>query len=170
MKLVVDNDAAEIERRRAAREEEQARAVAQQAAQELAANLIRIARGAGSPHYVLSQTFDLAKAIQDFAEVAPTGLGTLDFAGALHISRDWEELQTYSEVERERARAEEAMIRGALQVAASRILGQRTQESRGKTEMWEGFYALERWREERRKVRVEQEKAARPTKPKRPRG
>jgi len=52
-------------------------------------------------------------------------------------------------------------MRGGLQVAASRLVGQRTQENRGQTEMMDGVRALDRIREDRRARAAEEEKARR---------
>jgi len=60
-------------------------------------------------------------------------------------------LKEINEFEARKVDAEQDMVHGALQIAASRLLGQRTQENAGHKEMIEGFSALRNLREERAK-------------------
>jgi hypothetical protein len=56
-----------------------------------------------------------------------------------------------SDEEFDLSRAEHAIVRGSLQIAASRLLDQRTHETAGEDEMYKGLYELEAIRAGRRK-------------------
>lgn len=102
----------------------------------LTANLIRCVRGAGKPHDLDHQVYRTSEALEDYRRIAGHSYpGHLAHA-CLSIR---ESLPTgLAERELRLSDAEDQMIRGALQVAASRLLSQRTQESAGTSEMLEG--------------------------------
>jgi hypothetical protein len=114
------------------------------ALRELTANLLRVVAGAGKPHRVLE---DAANFVHAFVDYHPHMSFHERVDGASKIlsvreeHRGFDDWKIYD--------AEEDIIVGALRIAASRLLGQRTQEAAGKTIMDDGF----RWREEARAER-----------------
>lgn len=110
---------------------------------ELAANVLRVSRGAGRPYSVGNECLAVVQAIQAYREAAgqwpPSELiaSALDFTGP---SRDGK----MSDEARAAEYARERIIRGAMQFAASSLLGQRTQISAGESEMRAGIQALDR--------------------------
>jgi hypothetical protein len=140
---------------------------------ELTANLLRITRGAGKPYEIMTQMIELAEAIRVYH--AATGLSPYadEFARALNVSNDLETMQHWRAEDRDRDDAEERIIRGVLQVVASRLVHQRTQEAAGDSEMYDGIRSLENLRAEARKAQAKAARGpdagvvkGRPTKPK----
>jgi hypothetical protein len=110
---------------------------------ELAANMIRVIRGAGRPHLLLDQLLELHNAIAD----APPGLTVGEVVEAI-LEALGDGLKTprgpfADEVE--------AIQAGALRSVAGRIVRQPLQEAAGDRDLWDAFYQLERAREESRK-------------------
>jgi hypothetical protein len=132
---------------------------------ELTANLLRITRGAGKPYDVLGQMSDLAEAMQGYQ--ATTGLSSCpdEFVRALNVSNDLETTLQWSAEDRYRDDAEGLIIRGVLQVVASRLVGQKTQEAAGRSEMAFGLRELDELRAEVRKARAQAARDARPAAP-----
>jgi len=118
------------------------------AALALATNILRIVRGAGKPERLIDHTLDYVKCAQAFYE-AHGRWPVPELHQCLGIDRVFSVEETRK---REWCRGEDLMVRGALQVAASRLAGQRTQESAGRSEMFDGLYIIERQREENRKA------------------
>ena len=155
IKLVSENPADEIARRRAQeaaeRAEERARGMVNWRLRDLTANLIRVARGAGKPYDLEEQAARFVEACDEYREQVGRGVSSEDIHEILRVRR-------YLGQDRERTPeqhawndGEESMVAGALQIAASRILGQRTQEVRGHSEMFDGLQIIEREREESRR-------------------
>lgn len=119
---------------------------------ELTANLLRITRGAGKPYQIMQQMTDLAAAIQGFWDAKGLSPYGDEFARALDVSNDLETMQSWSNEDREREYAERRLIRGVLQVVASRLIGQKTQEAAGHNEMYDGLRSLEDLRAKERKA------------------
>lgn len=143
MKVVASNSEADLAR-------ERAKDHVDWAIRELTANLFRVTRGAGKPWDVGTQAVALVEAMRAFWEATDTW--PFD---ELHEMLALDRRKTTADADENAAAtryAEAAIIDGVLQVAASTLLGQRTQISRGESEMYDGINALERARtEERRK-------------------
>lgn len=172
VRLVSENTDAEIAAKRALDEFEGSLAI-------LTANLLRIVRGAGRSYDVLEQANSLLLAAQRYRDAAGVWPSSEQIANALDLaSPDFDE--RWPEGESDFVYGKEAMIRGGLQVAASRLLGQRTQETAGGRELMEGFYLIEQRREtnrkryapkftERKATKAKPAKRAKPAKPREPR-
>jgi hypothetical protein len=128
MRIVAENSEADLARERATEE-------VRWALQDMAANLLRVVRGAGRPHEVGLQAGRLIEALAAYREVAGMFPHAYDLTRFLSVNRDEEMLARCSKDERARAYEEERVVRGALQVAASRLAGQKTQEAAGHHEM-----------------------------------
>jgi hypothetical protein len=133
------------------------------ALRELAANLMRITRGAGKAHDVMQQMSELAKAIRDYHVTAGMWPSSYEFTHALKVSKDFETVRQWSIENQERENAERLIIRGALQIVASRLVAQTTQESAGHSEMHDGMNELARVRAEAWKARAQAARDAPPT-------
>ena len=157
-----------------------------QASCELAANILRIIRGAGKPEALVGQMKDLLDAGFDYQDVA--GHWPIDtIAEALRIRSEYAAFMETAErgdvdqarIDRmherqtfEKMIAEHNVRRGALQAIASRLVGQYLQEAAGDRQMRDGIYELDRIGEERRKAdrqAARQARAAAPTKQRRTR-
>jgi hypothetical protein len=174
---IIEGDGAGKEERERQRDREWAEREFSWAIRECAANMLRIVRGAGKPHEILLQmkkAIDTAVKFQEVHGYFPSS----DFIQS--------ELKLYDEHERqsdreregqlgqetidrwredgffERMLAKHTICRGALQIAASGLIGQDTQQRNGEHEFHEGLHQLERLREER--IRKERE-ALRATRP-----
>jgi hypothetical protein len=163
--MVSENSKADLARQRASDQVEWK-------LRELTANLLRITRGAGKPCEIMQQMVDLTEAMRRYQ--AATGLWPTDeFVRALNVSYDLETMQHWRDEDRHREYAKDHIIRGALQIVASRLVDQKTQEAAGRSEMHDGIRSLEDLRSEARKAitRAAKEFAAgavkgRPAKPK----
>ena len=110
---------------------------------DLTANLIRIARGAGAAERLGPQ---LAEAVNGYEDIRQeTGLWPHPWAieRQLDVSRDLTDTDHLSAAQLNRAYAVETIIAGSLQIAASRLVGQRTQEAAGRKELHDGVRELE---------------------------
>lgn len=136
MRIVSENSPDDIKRHR-----EQARV--NRALRVLAANIMRVARGAGRPEELGLNAQAVVETMVAYHEAVGHYPPSEELAVSLPIENSAEIMERVGSEGRTRLRAEQDMIRGALQVAASRLLGQGTQESMGRTEMMRGFHALE---------------------------
>ena len=113
----------------------------------LAANSIRVVRGAGEPSYVLKYCREAILAFSEYYETMGHGVPGWD---ANHVlSLDSSENKSLLGGAMESEWAERSIIRGALQIAASRLLAQRPQEAAGRSEMFSGINEIIRMRERR---------------------
>lgn len=152
LRLAVENNQRDIDREWAKQEIEWP-------LRDLAANVIRVVRGAGKSHEIPRQCVAVIEAFQRYREKVGHWPASWEIDQALSI-RQKDENASYDDAwEREYAR--ETIVRGALQVAASRLVGQNTQEQRGGSELMDGVNSIERIREEARKRLAEAERARR---------
>lgn len=124
----------------------------------LAANVIRIVRGAGKSHELLSQCMDVIEAAEEYHSAASHLPTARELEAMLSITRPREDGDYFW---RQRQDAVEQMISGSLRVAAGRLLQQSLQEDHGDKQLNDGFRYLEQLHAERRKEREDVERAAR---------
>jgi len=103
---------------------------------ELTANLIRVTRGAGKPYEIARQTRALLQAFIDYQESIGHFPPADELSGLLSIDRDLLDMEKMNEEHLDRYFAEQSIIDGSLQIAASWLLGQKTQEVAGSSEMY----------------------------------
>lgn len=125
MELISNNSPEDIEARRL---EEQANSVLV----DLTANLLRVTRGSGRPELILRHVFDLSELARRHFELKRQWPSFWDVL-SLGDPRTGEEPHPVRD-------ATDAMLRGALQTVASRLLGQIPQEARGQTELFQGVH------------------------------
>ena len=117
------------------------------AAGQLFANLLRVARGSGKPHEIVSHAANLVSACDRYFEIKKRYPGE-------EISRDLRELLWYHG-----GRSDDwghglnLMMRGAMQMSASRLLSQLTQERAGESELIDGLAIIEGIRAKNRSER-----------------
>jgi hypothetical protein len=119
---------------------ERVETIANQALCELAANLLRVIRGAGAPDSIYGQAFDFCKGVSEFYQLSGKIPDGKTHARALDVSKDVNS-ETYRSCDvasKMMLLAEEEMVQGALQIVASRLVGQSTQESKGENELFSG--------------------------------
>lgn len=110
------------------------------ALQNLAANLMRVARGAGDPHRLVWQmtmaiaAFDNYAAEKGHSPSADTLHRLLSIPRPSRPAADHDERVLDSRID--------AVVSGALQVAASRLLGQASQEAAGTKEILNAARAM----------------------------
>ena len=121
------------------------------AIRELAANLMRITRGSGKPHEIGRQAQDMINIIDRYRLEVGHFPWARDLSSHLDIWTGWDEREKLGEVEFHCQTEEERLLRAALQLVASRMLGQRLQESPAETELLLAIKSLGEAREERRK-------------------
>jgi hypothetical protein len=151
-RLVSENSEAQIDRERSA-------AAVSWSLRDLASNLLRIIRGAGKPEGIVRQIDELVRVLVAYKDA--TGQWPLphELAAMLDIDRSESLQAALKDGELHRLYAQEQIISGALQQAASRLVGQTTQASAGAHEMHDGIRELEEARAEIRRER----NAAHPT-------
>jgi hypothetical protein len=154
VKLVVENDPAEVMRRR---EFHNVRFFLV----KLAANMLRVSRGAGRPSDIGMQCLELLKSFEKYREVVGQNPLSQDIADALNF-RNSREANGYPEYENGRTRAIHEILAGSLQYVASEYLNQHPQIATGETQLLEGIRKLEaHHKAERKKWERERMKAAR---------
>jgi hypothetical protein len=121
-----------------------------QALRELAANLIRIVRGAGNPDDLMRQALAFIQTVADHKERLGAYPAGHMIADALDIARDQALLARLDAGQVGRTEAEEHIIQGALQIAAARLLGQKAHESRAYNKMLDGVLEIVRLNREAR--------------------
>lgn len=164
MKIVSERSAEELEAEKTVGVQRGAAADFEGALVELTVNLLRVTRGAGKAYQIGGQAVELVEAMQRFRDAFGHYPGEGDFHRALTYER--ERTGEYGPRE-QRADALEEIMRGSLQVVASRLAGQHLQIAAGEDEMWRGLKSYEEWQEERRRENAERAKAAKaaPRKP-----
>ena len=131
--------------------EARALAVLDDALKDLTANLLRVVRGAGKPYDVRKQVALVHAAYAGLAEANPRATWP-DISEGLSVASAFEDEMTT---------ARECMVRGALQIAASKIADQPMQERAGRDELMTGFRAIEEIRAENRRAVAEIERLER---------
>jgi hypothetical protein len=127
----------------------------------LAANILRVIRGAGRPWEIPEQAQSYINALVDYQ--AATGHLPLSASAenSLSIDLDQERLGDAEDEYRQKVEARETIIGGALRIAAARILDQRLQVTAGERELSDGLRYLDQAREALRK----KQKAEQPPRP-----
>lgn len=133
----------------------------ERATKQLAANMIRVIRGAGEPLYLFDQVVDLHRAFRECPE--GTMIGQINDAMVTALNRGlsedgWDFDSGIDDIER-----------GALRAVAARLLGQHAQASLGNRDLWEGYYRVERYRERSRAEYLASQRAMPKTRKKRER-
>ena len=113
---------------------------------KLACNIIRVVRGAGKAWEIAAQAVAVLESFEEYRSIVGHYPSDYEIREALLVReeppsgpRDREIRWSY---------AIEDIIAGSLQMAASRLAGQPTQERAGESEMFKGFYEIEKIREE----------------------
>jgi hypothetical protein len=136
------------------------------ALREVAANMLRVIRGAGRPGELLRQFNDVLHAARDFGEAAGHGLPAGKVASVLVVEDEADETfqqHASGQIRQEtidrwgsdgtfdKMYAEGKIQRGALQIITSKLLDQAIQVSAGNSEMSEGVRRLIAAQERHRK-------------------
>ena len=133
MRIVSENSAEDIAKQRAIEGLEWPM-------RDLAANLIRVARGAGRAYDLPRQMVKVLERIEEYR----ASVGNYPSDG--EIGRTINVRHMDKEHQDDMSRAVDRIVQGALQVVASTIAAQSTQRSAGETEIFEGMDAIERAR------------------------
>ena len=159
MKLV--SETSEEDRARVAAEQAQsvARWHFELALRALTGNLIRVTRGAGNGYKVAEQAQQMLEAAARYREAF--GHWPMDAAYGEALRQETEDCDTEYGSRQWRQDALDQIVRGSLQVAASRMLEQPLQVSAGEREMDNGLRYYSEWLEEGRRQRAEADRIAR---------
>ena len=130
------------------------------ALRDLTANLLRVVRGAGKAYMIPEQTQAVLLALIAYRDTVGTPIPDHELSAILAPGQDRLDASKFTDAEVCRSMALDTIVRGALQIAASRLIGQGTQEQAGNTEMHRGIREFERLMEEDRAAR---DRAARQT-------
>jgi len=118
----------------------------------LAANLMRIVRGAGKPNDLAEEMAAALTAFKGYHEAVGKWPSSYEISEALSVritERDWRRWRADGTFEQEVAFM--TICQGALQIVASQLLSQPLQIAAGEREVYDGVFRIERAREERRK-------------------
>ncbi len=123
---------------------------AEVAMRELAANVLRIVRGAGAPYYLRRQMIALLTAMEAHWKADRTWpLQDMTRAVYMHDKPDyWDRLSAEAKAE---WYAERQVLSGALRQLAGELVGPPVQASHGHSEMYGGINEIYRLREEEAK-------------------
>ncbi|GKX35283.1 MAG: hypothetical protein MnENMB40S_29010 [Rhizobiaceae bacterium MnEN-MB40S] len=125
----------------------------------LAANIMRVSRGAGEPYEIVHQCVDFLQKVQEYQDK----IGRLpdpEFLSST-LSCDSGDKYDWNDPYSLKAEGLEIAICGALRVTAARLLRQKLQESHGDKELMQGINQVLEYREKVRAEREEQLKAER---------
>ncbi|MBG6209267.1 hypothetical protein IWQ49_003938 [Labrenzia sp. EL_126] len=139
MKLVVENDPNEIQRIYRLRQIERSLV-------DLAANLLRVCRGAGKPRELGLNCAAVIEAYEDFREDVGRYPNADEVACALSFSLN-DERSEQDDLLGEKLYALDDIVRGSLQLIASQYLNQRPQRIAGERQINEGVRGLESYRQ-----------------------
>jgi hypothetical protein len=115
----------------------------------MTANLLRVTRGAGRPGAIVMLAGEFIEACVEYRSLAGTYPPSEILSQMLEWQRDFEYIQRFDDFNQTHILADEMMARGALQIVASRLLGQNTQESAGHHELYNGMRDWEEIRDRR---------------------
>lgn len=146
MRLVSESTGAEVVRERATLD-------IAWALRDLTANLLRVVRGAGKAYAIPEQTQAVLLALVAYRDAVGTPIPDHELSGILAFGQDRIDASKFTDAQVCRSVALDTIVRGSLQVAASRLIGQGTQERAGDAEMHRGIMEVERLREEDRAAR-----------------
>ena len=107
---------------------------------DLAANLMRITRGAGKPHDVGSQCSAVLEAFTKYRKEVGSWPSNYEILEALELDRPSDSL---GDEALEWETGIRTMVHGSLQIAASQLLGQKPQKAAGEHELFEGLRPIE---------------------------
>lgn len=102
---------------------------------DLAAAIMRVARGTGRPQEIPHYTIELAKAFEEYQRKCGELPAGKRITEALLVCED-RDLSQFSAEEQLRVRVKERVIKAALQIAASRSRRNLTQETLASDELW----------------------------------
>lgn len=157
VKLVAEQSEADRERNRVEAAREMALERIEWTIRDLAANIMRVTRGAGQPEALPRQAAEFVRAVTDHKDAAGTFPLADAYVKALDIREDDPRFRADPHYY-----GQQSIIRGSLQMVASDLLGQRTQEAAGETEMYRGIIMIEEARAEARKgLKVSKRETAR---------
>lgn len=126
--------------------ENQARKLIKGPLRQLSCNIIRVVRGAGKAWEIAGQAVAVLESFEEYRAIV--GHYPTDYEIREAISVRTEAPSGLPAREIEWSYAMEDIIAGSLQMAASRLAGQPTQERAGESEMFKGLIAIEKIREE----------------------
>lgn len=112
---------------------------------ELTANLLRVARGAGKAYEIPNQIVTVLECLKEYQSEVGYLPSDHELSAALRLHDDADEARDGFSF------ATHVMVKGALQMAASTLVGQSTQHAAGRSELMRGLKYLEDHREENRK-------------------
>lgn len=122
----------------------QASAAVRSALRELAANLMRVTRGAGRPDLILPQTTALNASLAAYHGVCGEYPSAEHVAKALKLEVVAGSAEDIDDIWPDWDRAVREMVNGALQVAAAELLAQRPQAAAGRRELFTGYRHIEK--------------------------
>lgn len=126
---------------------------------ELAANIMRVSRGAGEPYSIIMQCIAVVKGAQSYSEKCGEWPDNMDVKEALDFHDP--QLRDYTRTYDERRSSMEDIVEGALRLAAGRIVGQKLQEDHGEKDLLAAIRRLEEYRAEQKAKWAAEARAAR---------
>jgi hypothetical protein len=130
---------------------------------DLTANLVRVTRGTGKAYQIVNQLEAALLAFVEYQKAFGHWPVEHEISEALSVDRSEEWVSRSDGPELNRRLAQEAVVSGALQMTASRLLRQSNHESMGQYEMYAGCRGVQSALEEMNRERAAQHKASRAT-------
>lgn len=116
---------------------------------EFMSNWLRVMRGAGKPHLMIRHLYELANAVKKAVDDGNVYKANCEIESVLQdaVPSYWNG--------RERDESYHTIVRGSLQLLASKLVGQGTQQIRGESEINDGIREMEDyWKKQREEVRA----------------
>lgn len=133
------------------------------ALRQLAANLMRVARGAGRPWELGPQAQLVVETMLAYREAVGCFPASEAIAAAISLRNSQALIERVGEIARDELEAQQDIIHGALQIGASRLLGQMPQETMGRAEMMRGIRDLREANAEHRRKWAKTQPASKAT-------
>jgi len=122
---------------------------------ELAANMLRVVRGAGRPENLGRQMAEVVALYARYRDQAGAYPSNYDIHQAISLRSEGNARKHTDKW----SHAIDDIVQGSLQIAASQLLGQSTQEAAGESELMEGVARIEAIREANRLEALERRRS-----------
>jgi hypothetical protein len=150
VRIISENTPEQLAQKREEQAQQEAMNEVRRALIELAANLLRVTRGAGRAYELGEQAQRFAASLLAYHKLVGCFPGEWDLSEFIRLDSHWQIPDSVKGDMFTEQLALQSVVKGSLQITASRMLGQNAQTRSGETEFHEGIQHLEAiWKERR---------------------